>query len=159
MNVAVAKTEASRTLSESFAEACKHLPGTGQVPRTRQLAFDSYERRGLPHRRIEDWKYTDLRALMREILPQAPAPDRAALDAAAKALKTHMIKGARRLVLVDGFFVAELSDLRDIEEGLRIKTLREMLDSGSWPSLNRLTVTQAVNPMAAEDKSTPNSAA
>jgi len=62
MNVAVAKTEAGRALSESFAEACKRLPGAGQVPRTRQLAFDSYERRGLPHRRIEDWKYTDLRA-------------------------------------------------------------------------------------------------
>jgi Fe-S cluster assembly protein SufD len=155
MNVAVAKTEASRTLSESFAEACERLPGTGQVPRTRQLAFDSYERRGLPHRRIEDWKYTDLRALMREILPQAPVPDQAALDAAAKALKAHAIKGVRRLVLVNGFFAPGLSDLKDLEDGLRIHTLREMLDSGSWPSLNRLMVTRAVNPMAAEDKSDP----
>lgn len=155
MNVAVAKTEASRTLSESFAEACKRLPGTGEVPRTRQLAFDSFERRGLPHRRIEDWKYTDLRALMREILPHAPAPDQAALDAASKALKAHTIKGARRLVLVNGFFVPELSDLNDIEDGLRIKTLRELLDNGSWPSLNRLMVTQSVNPTATEDRSDP----
>ncbi len=116
------------------------------MPRTRQLAFDSYARRGMPHRRIEDWKYTDLRNLMREILPQAPAPDQAALDAAAKALKAHAIKGARRLVLVDGFFAPGLSDLSDLEDGLKIQTLREMLESGSWPSLNRLMVTQAVNP-------------
>jgi len=30
---------------------------------------------------------------MREILPQAAAPDQTALDAAAKALKAHAIKG------------------------------------------------------------------
>jgi len=153
MNVVATKTEAGRTFGDAFAEACKRLPGTGQVPRTRQMAFDSYARRGMPHRRIEDWKYTDLRNLMREILPQAPAPDQAALDAAAKALKAHAIKGVRRLVLVDGFFAPGLSDLSDIEDGLKIQTLREILESGSWPSLNRLMVTQAVNP--AEDRSDP----
>jgi Fe-S cluster assembly protein SufD len=58
-------------------------------------------------------------------------------------------------VLVNGFFAPGLSDLKDLEDGLRIHTLREMLDSGSWPSLNRLMVTRAVNPMAAEDKSDP----
>jgi len=153
MNVVATMTEGGRTFGDAFAEACKRLPGTGQVPRTRQLAFDSYARRGMPHRRIEDWKYTDLRNLMREILPQAPAPDQAALDAAAKALKAHAIKGARRLVLVDGFFAPGLSDLSDLEDGLKIQTLREILESGSWPSLNRLMVTQAVNP--AEDRSDP----
>ena len=153
MNVVATMTEGGRTFGDAFAEACKRLPGTGQVPRTRQLAFDSYARRGMPHRRIEDWKYTDLRNLMREILPQAPAPDQAALDAAAKALKAHAIKGVRRLVLVDGFFAPGLSDLSDLEDGLKIQTLREILESGSWPSLNRLMVTQAVNP--AEDRSDP----
>src|SRR5262249_15986807 len=155
MNIALAKTDIGSALSDAFAAARERLPGTGEVPRTRQLAFDSYARRGLPHRRIEDWKYTDLRNLMREILPQAEAPDQGALDAAAKALKAHAIKGARRLVLVDGFFAPELSDLKDLEEGLKIQTLREMLESGSWPSLNRLMVTQAVNPTAVEDRSDP----
>jgi Fe-S cluster assembly protein SufD len=153
MNVVATKTGASGAFSDVFAEACKRLPGTGQVPRTRQIAFESYARRGLPHRRVEDWKYTDLRNLMREILPQAPAPDQAALDAAAKAVKAHVIEGVRRLVLVDGFFTPALSDLGDLEDGLKIQTLREMLESGSWPSLNRLTVTQALNP--GEDRSDP----
>ena len=31
---------------------------------------------GLPHRRIEDWKYTDLRMLMRDVLPLAACSGR-----------------------------------------------------------------------------------
>ena len=69
-------------------------------------AFETYERAGLPHRRIEEWKYTDLRALMREVLPLAAAPDAAALKRAKAALKPVAVAGARKLVLVDGVFAA-----------------------------------------------------
>jgi Fe-S cluster assembly protein SufD len=155
MNVAVAKIESGRALSEAFAEARDRLPGIGQVLNTRQLAFDSYARRGLPHRRIEDWKYTDLRVLMREVLPQAAAPDQAALDAAKRALSAQTIDGVRRLVLVNGYFVPQLSDLGDLEKGLAIGTLRELLERGAWPSLDRLIVTDVANPEAAQDKPDP----
>jgi Fe-S cluster assembly protein SufD len=137
---------------EAFASLRDRLPGTGLVPAARQRAFDSYARRGLPHRRVEDWKYTDLRVLMREVLPPAAAPDRAAIDAAAKALKAHAIKGARQLVLVDGAFVPELSDLKDLQPGLQIRTLREVLESGLWATGDRLA--DAADPGAA-DKSDP----
>ena len=111
MNVALAKNETGRALSDSFAVARDRLPGAGKVADARGAAFEAYERAGLPHRRIEDWKYTDLRALMREVLPLAPAPDAAALTRAAAALKLQAIEGARRLVLVDGVFAPKLSDL------------------------------------------------
>ena len=65
---------------------------------------------------------------MREVLPLAAAPDHAALARAAEALKLHAIEGVRRIVLVDGVFVADLSDLADLEDGLVIRTLREVLD-------------------------------
>ena len=52
----------------------------------RESAFKRFEIAGLPHRRVEEWKYTDLRALMRDAKPLASVP-----DAAAKAM-------ARRLV-------------------------------------------------------------
>ena len=65
MNVVVAKTETRRALGDVFAVARGRLPGTGQVAKARQQAFEAYERLGLPHRRIENWKYTDLRVLMR----------------------------------------------------------------------------------------------
>ena len=79
MNVVLAKTETGRALSDGFAIARERLPGAGKVVEIRRQAFEAYESAGLPHRRIEDWKYTDLRALMREVLPMAPAPDAAAL--------------------------------------------------------------------------------
>ena len=84
MNVALVKTDAKpdAALSDAFAVARDRLPGAGKVAEMRQQAFEAYERAGLPHRRIEDWKYTDLRVLMREVLPLAAAPDAAALKRA-----------------------------------------------------------------------------
>ncbi len=130
MNVVLAKTETGRALSDAFAIARDRLPGAGKVAEARQRAFDAYERAGLPHRRIEDWKYTDLRVLMREVLPLVVAPDAAALKGAAAALKLHAIGGARRLVLVDGVFVPKLSETDGLEKGLAIRTLREVLEAG-----------------------------
>ncbi|THD62495.1 MAG: Fe-S cluster assembly protein SufD [Bradyrhizobium sp.] len=130
MNVVLAKTDTGRALSDSFALARARLPGAGKVADLRRQAFDAYERAGLPHRRIEDWKYTDLRVLMREVLPLAAAPDRAALTRADAALKLHAIKSVRRLVLVDGVFAPKLSDTADLENGLGIRTLREVLEGG-----------------------------
>jgi Fe-S cluster assembly protein SufD len=130
MNVALAKTETGRALSDTFALARDRLPGTGKVAEARRQAFEAYERVGLPHRRIEDWKYTDLRVLMREVLPLSAAPDAAALKRAAAALKPHAIDGARRLVLVDGVFAASLSEAGNPEKGLAIRSLREVLEAG-----------------------------
>ena len=130
MNVALAKTETGHALSDAFAVARDRLPGAGQVADARRQAFEAYERVGLPHRRIEDWKYTDLRGLMREVLPLAAAPDAAALERAAAALKLHAIDGVRRLVLVDGVFAPSLSETGNPEKGLGIRTLREVLEAG-----------------------------
>jgi Fe-S cluster assembly protein SufD len=130
MNVVMAKTETGRALGDSLAVARDRLPGTGKVADARRQAFDAYERAGLPHRRIEDWKYTDLRVLMREVLPLAAAPDQAALTRAGAALKLHAIDGVRRLVLVDGVFAPTLSEMANLEKGLGIRTLREVLEAG-----------------------------
>jgi Fe-S cluster assembly protein SufD len=130
MNVVLAKTETGRALSDIFAIARDRLPGAGKVADQRRQAFEAYERAGLPHRRIEDWKYTDLRMLMREVLPSAAAPDAAALKRAGAALKLHAIAGARRLVLVDGVFAPKLSETGNLEKGLGIRALREVLEVG-----------------------------
>src|SRR5712672_2930590 len=129
MNLVVAKTETGRALGDLFAMARDRLPGTGKILSAREQAFAAYERAGLPHRRIEDWKYTDLRVLMRDVLPLAAAPDAAVLKRAATALKLHAIDGVRRLVLVDGLFVPKLSELGGLEKGLGIRTLREVLEA------------------------------
>src|SRR5471032_769109 len=149
MNVVLAKTETGRALSDSFAVARDRLPGAGKVADLRRQAFDAYERAGLPHRRIEDWKYTDLRVLMREVLPLAAAPDQVALTRAAAALKLHAIDGVRKLVLVDGVFAPKLSDLSDLEKGLGIRTLREVLEAGDATLQAKLFSPDNSNPMVA----------
>jgi Fe-S cluster assembly protein SufD len=130
MNVVLAKTETTRALSDIFAVARDRLPGAGKVADIRQQAFAAYERAGLPHRRIEDWKYTDLRVLMRDVLPLAEAPDAAALKRAGAALKLHSIAGVRRLVLVDGVFAPTLSETGNLEKGLVVRTLHDVLEAG-----------------------------
>jgi Fe-S cluster assembly protein SufD len=130
MNVALAKTGTERAPSDIFAIARDRLPGAGKIAEARRQAFEAYERAGLPHRRIEEWKYTDLRVLMREVLPPAPEPDAAALKRGAAALKLHAIAGVRRLVLVDGVFAPKLSDTAHLDKGLNIRALREVLEAG-----------------------------
>jgi len=149
MNVALAKTDTGRALSDVFAVARDRLPGAGKVADIRQQAFEAYERAGLPHRRIEDWKYTDLRVLMREVLPLAAAPDAAALKRAGAALKLHAIEGVRRLVLVDGAFAPKLSDTANLEKGLGIRTLREALEGGDSALHAQLFAPENSDPMVA----------
>ncbi|WP_159009393.1 Fe-S cluster assembly protein SufD [Bradyrhizobium sp. S69] len=129
MNLVLAKTDTGRAISDIFAVARDRLPGAGKIADARRQAFESYERAGLPHRRIEDWKYTDLRVLMRDVLPLAAAPDAAALKRAEAAAKAHAVEGARRLVLVDGVFAPKLSDVGRLESGLSIRTLRDVLEA------------------------------
>jgi Fe-S cluster assembly protein SufD len=120
----VIKTAAETALAQAFAQARAQLPG---VAKERAAAFDVFVREGLPHRRVEDWKYTDLRALMRDAKPLAAPP-----DARAKALGKHAgalldAGEALRVVFVDGAFVPELSDTTAVEEGLAITSLAPAL--------------------------------
>src|SRR5262249_60917342 len=69
---------AETALSAAFASARGRLPGGGEVAARREAAFHRFEAQGLPHRRVEEWKYTDLRALMRDAKPLASPPDAAA---------------------------------------------------------------------------------
>jgi Fe-S cluster assembly protein SufD len=147
MNVALARTETGRAVSNLFAAARDRLPGKGRVADIRQQAFDAYERAGLPHRRIEEWKYTDLRALMREVKALAPQPDAAALARAKAALAQLAIKDAARLVLVDGVFVPELADFATLGPGLDVRTLSEVLKNADDSAAADLLVTGATDAM------------
>jgi Fe-S cluster assembly protein SufD len=151
MNVILAKTDTGRALDNLFTLARDRLPGTGKVADARRQAFETYERMGLPHRRIEEWKYTDLRALMREVRPLAAKPDAAALARAKLALKPIAIDGATKLVLVDGVFAPELSDAAS--GGLSVRSLREALEAGGGDLLesNVKDVMVALNAALATD--------
>ncbi len=147
MNLVLAKTETGRAVTSVFAVARDRLPGAGKVADARLKAFEAYERAGLPHRRIEEWKYTDLRALMREVLPLAPAPDAKALARARAALKAQAVENAWKLVLVDGAFVPELSDVATLDRGVNVRTLRDVLENDGNDARADLLITNATDAM------------
>ena len=120
------KTPAEQALSAAYEAARGTLPGKGAVANMREQAFQAFETRGLPHRRVEEWKYTDLRALMREANPLAPIPDAKAKARAKGAGEILAGVDCRRLVFVDGMFVPDMSDLAP-EDGLTIGSLAEAL--------------------------------
>jgi Fe-S cluster assembly protein SufD len=125
--VTIIKTAAETALAQEFAQARARLPGNGAVAAQRDAAFDVFAKEGLPHRRVEEWKYTDLRALMRDAKPLASPPDATAKAAAKAAGELLRDVDARRLVFVDGAFVAELSDLANLEKGLSVRSLAQAL--------------------------------
>ena len=70
--VTVMRTPAETGLARSFEALKRTLPGDASE---RERAFQLFAERGLPHRRVEEFKYTDLRAALREAAPFAPRPE------------------------------------------------------------------------------------
>ncbi len=129
-DVTTIKTAAENELAQLFARARGRLPGDDAVAAQREAAFDLFAKEGLPHHRVEEWKYTDLRALMREAKPLAGAPGAAAKARAKEAGDLLGDVEARRLVFVDGAFVPELSDTAALEPGLAVRPLAAALGDG-----------------------------
>ncbi|MDR3492985.1 MAG: Fe-S cluster assembly protein SufD [Ancalomicrobiaceae bacterium] len=124
----VLKTSAEISLSRQFGEAVGDLPGSVAVRDLREAAFAQFARIGLPHRRIEAWKYTDLKARVAEA---APLAHRAGATALAEiAARPRDVDGAIRLYVVDGHFHPEISDLAGLPDGLSVTSLAAGLDAG-----------------------------
>ena len=75
--VRTVKTDAELALAESLCgrqgRSCRATARSWRCARPRSSGS---RRTGLPHRRVEEWKYTDLRALMRDAKPLAGAAGR-----------------------------------------------------------------------------------
>ncbi|WFU23539.1 Fe-S cluster assembly protein SufD [Bradyrhizobium sp. CB1717] len=131
MKQVLPKADPERAIGNVFAAARGRLPGAGLVPQIRASAFEVYERTGLPHRGMEDWKYTDLRALIGGVLPLAPRPDTEALVRAKVSAERVSVDQAVKLVLVDGIFAPELSDLGRLKNQVVVRSLREVLENSA----------------------------
>ncbi|MFM9942036.1 MAG: Fe-S cluster assembly protein SufD [Hyphomicrobiaceae bacterium] len=136
MTVALMKTKAEQGLQQRFESDARGLPGTGWVAKLRSDAMASFNARGLPHRRIEEFKYTDLRERLKDIPPAAANTSRSVskddLDAALGPLATI---ACDRIVLIDGRFEAALSQLPVAATGIELFPLGQMLaKSPDWLS-------------------------
>lgn len=123
------RTQAETALIERFPAVKARLPGDAAVARLRQDAFDRFAARGLPSRRVEEWKYTDLRATLREAPPLADDPGPAAVAAAEAMPGVFAGVEATRVTFVDGRLVAGLAGAT-LPAGVTAMRLADALASG-----------------------------
>ncbi len=127
MNVAVMKTKAETALTENFAGVAAALPGGAEVKAARAQAIGRFATSGLPHRRIEEWKYTDLRGLMKEALPVAVGDQtKTTIADVIVAMGALGRIEAPRFVLVNGAYRKELSNLDGLD-GVSMSPLAKTL--------------------------------
>jgi len=127
------RTKAEQAYLDMFESAREALPGARDafISNLRANAIEAYGRLGLPHRRIEAWKYTDLRALLTEAYPPIRGT---ALPIDAADVKKALGDGvaelpAYRLVVVEGELRADLSDLSGLKAaGIEIVSLAQALE-------------------------------
>ena len=123
------KTALERALADAFAGAYNTLPGSGWVARVRSDAMAWFEANGLPSRRVEEFKYTDLRERLKNGFAPAVAapvevPTTAEVDVALGPLAR--IAGPR-LVFVDGVYSAELSRTSGLGDAVEQMPLAPLL--------------------------------
>jgi Fe-S cluster assembly protein SufD len=121
------RTEAEDALLAAFDAAGKNLPGDKWIARQRAAAMDRFRHTGLPTRRVEEWKYTDLRALMRTAAPLASEMKIAATAAPGD----DPLSGLDRAVLVilNGAFDKTLSDLDGLKS-VKVTPIADALAKG-----------------------------
>ena len=108
--------------------AASMLPATGiaWIDRHRNSALDQFCVMGFPTTRDEQWKYTNVRPIVRQKFEPSKADfqkiDRALVDATdVPGMKPY------RLVFVDGILVPRFSSLDDLPEGVVVMGLAEIL--------------------------------
>ncbi|GLS18839.1 Fe-S cluster assembly protein SufD [Labrys miyagiensis] len=127
-NVIPVKTPAETALDEAYGGLRQVLPGEAGVRSLREDAIAKFRASGLPHRRVEDFKYTDLRALMRDANPVSTGP-KGSPSADGKAEDFLAGIDHVRLVIVDGAYSPSLSNVAELPAGLRVASLAETLAS------------------------------
>jgi Fe-S cluster assembly protein SufD len=116
------KTAAETALAEAFASAKARLPGGREVATRREAAFRQFEAGGLPSRRTEEWKYTDLRTLMRDAKPLANPPTASALQPQALGDALPDI-AAHDIAIVNGVFAPAWSTVNAGDPGVTVTEL------------------------------------
>lgn len=120
------RTQAEQDLLRHFEERFPN--DDGGLTTLRHKAFAGLREAGLPHRRVEDYKYTDLKSLVGTI---PDIGDRPAVEAARKALAGADHWGdvdRKRIVFADGYYFPELSD--DDMPGIKVDGLAAALGDG-----------------------------
>ncbi|HSM41314.1 MAG TPA: Fe-S cluster assembly protein SufD [Afifellaceae bacterium] len=120
------ETAAEKALAGHF----EAIPEDDPIRDVRATAFDVLKEKGLPHRRVEEWKYTDLRTLLKDVpAPAAPGDIERARAILAETDPLADLAGSR-IVFVNGHFVPSLSDMSAIADQVEFASLGRFLADG-----------------------------
>jgi Fe-S cluster assembly protein SufD len=104
-----------------------HQGGPDWLRDLRLHALARFVEHGWPHRQLEDWKYTDLTQLGKLSLKPAQKPSAERIAALQSLDLPFVPETAKRVVLVDGFVVPELSRLDGLADGLTVESLATVI--------------------------------
>ncbi len=120
--------ELAKTIPVDFSaafgafEATSHgLPGW--LTDGRRAALQRFSALGLPNRRHEEWKYTNLKPLTE--LPFDPVAPAGTMELDESVFAAHLAIGDVTLVFVDGILATGLGNLKSLPQGVAVMSLSE----------------------------------
>ncbi|WP_422376276.1 SufB/SufD family protein [Roseibium sp.] len=127
-SVAIKHTQAESDLLERFDSAKDDLAGSVAVSALREAALGQIRDRGLPHRRVEEYKYSDLRAFLKSAAPLAAEADAASAKSLLDGHDSYGELDRFRIVVANGRFLTDLSDTEALAaEGVSLVALTDAL--------------------------------
>ena len=117
--------------ANAYLEVFEQRPRSGEdeaTRATRRAALARFAEIGLPTRRQENWRFTNLRPLEKTIFP--PARPDAPRPTLALPPQYALATPAYRFVLVNGRFAPELSDIANLPDGVRLRSVAAPVTAG-----------------------------
>lgn len=135
-NTPITHTQAETGLIARYDSARAGFAGSDAVVALRDAAAEQLRRKGLPHRRVEEYKYTDLRAFMKSSAPLAAAASADEARAVLEANQGFGELGRYRIVIANGRFVEAFSDVAALAgEGVTVTDFTEALGGDNGAAL------------------------
>lgn len=132
MTLQTVKSPVDEALSSLIAAQQVVLPGTAGFSRKRAAASAQFASAGLPNKRVEAWKYSDLkRAMPADIALIAPLEGN---DVEGRLTQTRIFTSVERarLIIINGVFRADLSDMALLDGKLSVRTVADSLRDGTF---------------------------
>lgn len=124
-------TPLAQSYVNTFEDALETLPGAGNrsITALRRQGLDAFAELDFPHKRIEEWRFTNLTSLTKKVANEQ--------DDTAKLTDISVpdFKATYEMVFVDGHYSVEESSLDTLPNGLTLCNLADTLGVGTVMSL------------------------
>ncbi len=121
----MANQQSLNAYAAAYPAYAAHLPGqtVDWLQNFRQAGLQAFSERGFPTVREEEWRYTNLAALNKTLYP--PATNQL-IDV--QTLDVYRLKDAWSIVLVNGRFSEQLSDLAGLPDAVTVQSIWQTLE-------------------------------